>query len=555
MPRIFGIPFGAGIAGPDSFSYDELQHDDEIRLLTIPPKKVRGTGRLAVDLDHVRLSASPLYSAISWMWGPPDQRDSLVLNGRKIPVQRNLRRIIEQIQEDEQSRRVWIDAICINQANLDERSQQVQMMGRIYNSANYVLACLTAKRTDRIGLQEDAKKLYTVLRDSESQPLIKTEDYPFFFGNQYFLRRWIIQEISQAKVAHFCCEGYQFPMGRLGDAIQNVPAGKNRASALQGDHQVMAARRAVQLCQIQAGPRTISMPLEELLYEHEHAQCKEFQDKIYALLSLTTHAQRELGVDYTIDREQLMLSVLYVCAAHENLSPFRVLSYMIFLYQHLVADNEKLKDIIFGARTPNNQYNLTIRGIVRGHVDQLQCSTDIEAAAVNIRKNLPILRSRHPVALMTSYQITRGTSVAEHWLLVDNQSSATIANSSAEIVSGADQCLFTFRSHASADDPAANPLTVGFASAPVALGDQIWQFERTPLAIVARRTRRGYTLVGRAFLLRTPKPQARWPPKKIEQELRWVKSGVTHGHHTPFISLGWRELHEVASWVNFDPSL
>lgn len=551
MTRNFRTLFKAHAMRTNSVSYNELQHDDEIRLVVVPPGRERVAKKLVVSIEHVRLSALPLYSAISWTWGPPDQRASLDIEGQKISVPANLRRIIEQIQEEKQNRKVWIDAICINQADTKERNQQVHMMGRIYNSANYVLACLTANGNGRIGLQEDAKRLYGILRERNGQLLVKTEDYPFFFGNRYFLRRWIIQEISQAKVVHFCCEGYQFPMALLSGAIQKPTVGGNRASSPQGD-QMMAANRAFQLCQIQAGPRPISMPLEELLYEHENAQCKEFQDKIYALLSLTTAGQQELQVDYDIDREQLMLSVLHFCAAYEDLSPFRVLSYMIFLYQHLKADSEKLYATVIDGRAPQSQYTFIVRGIVRGHVEQLQCSTDIEAAAVEIRKGLPTLRKRLSIPLMTSQQLADGVLAAEPWLVWDNELLAMPAPSSATGISGTDLCLFTFHSYASADELATTPLTVAFASTPVAVGDQIWQFERTPLAVLARRTSRGCALVGRVILLRELKNTSRWPPSKIEHELRWVKSGMLHEYSTPYIGLGWKELYEFATWVNFD---
>jgi hypothetical protein len=44
--------------------------------------------------------------------------------------------------------RLWIDAICINQADLDERKQQVQLMRDVYSGASRVVVWLREKVKD-----------------------------------------------------------------------------------------------------------------------------------------------------------------------------------------------------------------------------------------------------------------------------------------------------------------------------------------------------------------------------------------------------------------------
>lgn len=43
------------------------------------------------------------------------------------------------LRHDSQSRSLWVDAVCINQTDDPEKSEQVKRMGEIYASAKVVL--------------------------------------------------------------------------------------------------------------------------------------------------------------------------------------------------------------------------------------------------------------------------------------------------------------------------------------------------------------------------------------------------------------------------------
>jgi hypothetical protein len=59
------------------------------------------------------------------MWGPKLDLINIVVNGAILPVQTNLERIIRCLQDDNQTRNLWIDAICIHQDSVGERNHQV----------------------------------------------------------------------------------------------------------------------------------------------------------------------------------------------------------------------------------------------------------------------------------------------------------------------------------------------------------------------------------------------------------------------------------------------
>lgn len=70
----------------------------------------------------------------------PDDR--LDFGCHKIPLGANLDQALRSLRLRDQDRTIWIDAICINQADITERGHQVAQMGKIYESATAVTAWL-----------------------------------------------------------------------------------------------------------------------------------------------------------------------------------------------------------------------------------------------------------------------------------------------------------------------------------------------------------------------------------------------------------------------------
>lgn len=95
-----------------------------------------------IDVEH-----APLYEALSYTWGPPsDQpRDYIWLQGCPLPIKPNLEAALRSLRLPNQRRRLWIDAICINQDDVDERSRQVQYMRSIYKHAARVVVWLGSR--------------------------------------------------------------------------------------------------------------------------------------------------------------------------------------------------------------------------------------------------------------------------------------------------------------------------------------------------------------------------------------------------------------------------
>ncbi|PMD19982.1 hypothetical protein NA56DRAFT_558934, partial [Hyaloscypha hepaticicola] len=68
-------------------------------------------------------------------------------DGRILKVTANLSLLLTRLRTPDSSQLLWIDAICINQNDLGERSQRVSHMGKIYKNAEVMLMWLGDRRT------------------------------------------------------------------------------------------------------------------------------------------------------------------------------------------------------------------------------------------------------------------------------------------------------------------------------------------------------------------------------------------------------------------------
>ena len=95
-------------------------------------------------LKEFKLSQSPQYEALSYEWGTPLDLDWVTVNGCQYQLRRNLHSALVQLRpaKTDSKRKLFVDAICINQDDMEERSTQVQLMGEIYKKAASVLVWL-----------------------------------------------------------------------------------------------------------------------------------------------------------------------------------------------------------------------------------------------------------------------------------------------------------------------------------------------------------------------------------------------------------------------------
>ncbi|KAI0169086.1 heterokaryon incompatibility protein-domain-containing protein [Hypoxylon sp. FL1284] len=94
--------------------------------------------RISLELRPLSMNDKPPYIALSYVWGSSTRMTNIEVNGEPFPVGPNLCAALKQLGRDQGSSWIWVDSICIDQANVEEKSWQVNEMSQIYSSAEQV---------------------------------------------------------------------------------------------------------------------------------------------------------------------------------------------------------------------------------------------------------------------------------------------------------------------------------------------------------------------------------------------------------------------------------
>ncbi|RMY45085.1 hypothetical protein D0865_10136 [Hortaea werneckii] len=101
-----------------------------------------GYGEIKILLDVFSLDSPPEYLALSYCWTEFPPTIQTTLNQLPFWIRPNLHDFLQRFVEEGRTEWIYIDALCINQANVAERSSQVDIMGHIYRGARKVVAWL-----------------------------------------------------------------------------------------------------------------------------------------------------------------------------------------------------------------------------------------------------------------------------------------------------------------------------------------------------------------------------------------------------------------------------
>ncbi|KAK4100417.1 HET-domain-containing protein, partial [Parathielavia hyrcaniae] len=126
-----------------SILYPPLSNStDSLRLLVLLPG--RWYQPIRCELVSTTFSENPQYEALSYAWGAESGRAfrSISVNGARVKVGKNIWHALDHLRSATQSRVLWIDALCINQDDTDEKNEQIPLMLFIYSRARGVLVWL-----------------------------------------------------------------------------------------------------------------------------------------------------------------------------------------------------------------------------------------------------------------------------------------------------------------------------------------------------------------------------------------------------------------------------
>lgn len=292
-------------------------HKREIRLATIKsgtqPEPIR------CDLSYVSLNDTPKYEALSYVWGDPSTRIPILLDEHPFGVTQNLGLALRFLRLPTDDRTLWIDAICVNQDDLDERSAQLQLMKNIYHDAHRVVSWLGDKEenTAYVGwlisqaIDQDFSIEWLKTQLIENSAMRKALLNLWVYRDQsYWSRLWITQEIAYAQDGIIQCGDTIIPYWAVQRSVQKFPP--NLIHQDEFRHEVLLQHGTQGLKVLSVIFQTIKlnevatklvpgMPLLELLLRGRWKLASDPRDKVFGLLGLSdlsSSTHPGLKIDY-----------------------------------------------------------------------------------------------------------------------------------------------------------------------------------------------------------------------------------------------------------------
>ncbi|KAH7321896.1 heterokaryon incompatibility protein-domain-containing protein [Rhexocercosporidium sp. MPI-PUGE-AT-0058] len=305
------------INAPPIYIYASLSRPESIRILVLHPSEDHAAPLLCDlvydDRHEVLLDVEQKrgYEAVSYTWGDPIFSHEIFCRGggeemARMAITPNVDLLLRHLRKSSKSRRLWVDAICLNQTDHIEKRIQVGLMGGIYRQAKKVHVWLgdtvqEGQETDLTGPQSrqtgmskvmaffrvlslaKAMNDQTVLSEKLISSIFRNEEelkalLQTFLHSSWFQRRWTIQEaaLNNNTVIHY--GPTEIHWRDMTDALGMLEA--NQTSRL--DNVAWGALNTALNIHSQSGT------MLDLLHDHHDALCFDPRDRIAALLSVAT---------------------------------------------------------------------------------------------------------------------------------------------------------------------------------------------------------------------------------------------------------------------------
>lgn len=168
------------------------------------------------------------YEALSWCWGKENKDCAIKIKKRgeyrRFAVTKELSLALKYLRHGDKDRILWIDAMCIDQDNHEERNHQVQMMACIYTGAKQACIWLGEDNDDStkaIHFIREIMKLENFDSISEKKEnASKWQSLMLLMQRPWFSRRWVVQEIALARSATIYCGNDQIPWRNFAVAVE-----------------------------------------------------------------------------------------------------------------------------------------------------------------------------------------------------------------------------------------------------------------------------------------------------------------------------------------------
>lgn len=282
------------------------------------------------QIDHVTLDSVPQFSAISYTWNGESFCHVLRLTDGLLSVTLNISNALPSLIAAAKTQALWIDAICINQQDTQEKAVQIPLMQEIYTMCRECLVWLgpstpvsdiAIDATPRICQQIaempalqvwEAEDIAVSSPDALASPLWR--GIVDIFSRPWFSRVWTFQEAVLPTLVSFVCGSKTV---RFDDAAKLAPPLLVHLTALQHSFPdagldklhvfvgFLKTMRTVKSRALVGKDRTALDTLKAIYYVRPW-QSTHRLDRVYGVLGLADPAlQKDLVIDYSKTAEEL----------------------------------------------------------------------------------------------------------------------------------------------------------------------------------------------------------------------------------------------------------
>lgn len=221
----------------------------DIRLLEIINDGSNET-QVECALHTVPLTEEVCFTALSYVWGDPNMRQDIKVNKEVVSVTRSLENALRWARYHWQKKypergahkfRLWVDAVCINQADVEEKNHQVPLMDKIYSTAELTLGAIAVDEPAVCEGMKTYSQIYDVLTEGRLR-LSELKDHTWLrripslccdnicdglprnsawrglkalLSQPYWERVWIVQEICLSKQLQLICAGESLDFDKI----------------------------------------------------------------------------------------------------------------------------------------------------------------------------------------------------------------------------------------------------------------------------------------------------------------------------------------------------
>ncbi|KAJ6032508.1 hypothetical protein N7540_003240 [Penicillium herquei] len=219
-----------------------LQRPDSIRLVHMTLHSATMNGIIELNMTTAALSEKPKYFALSYTWDSPmDESHTsfeayetaphyIKCSGILLQIRRNLYDALWQLRVKQEYTPLWIDAVCIDQENDEERKSQLSLMPSIYCEASCVIIWLGKhdRTTDMfahtLGELADNEAFIIESMDLTNRvvgiysSLTRQQKHAIasLLRRRWFTRVWTLQEVILAKNTRCLCGPYELDISAVG---------------------------------------------------------------------------------------------------------------------------------------------------------------------------------------------------------------------------------------------------------------------------------------------------------------------------------------------------